>query len=84
MKKVIKIIIILLLIVALIIGGIFIFKKFMNKPDDSKEPMVVEIKKLDEIKGFSYFLYDNSTDLYKRGCVRNIPLVSVIYLFVMC
>ncbi len=66
MKKVIKIIIILLLIVALIIGGIFIFKKFMNKPDDSKEPMVVEIKKLDEIKGFSYYLYDNSTELYKE------------------
>ena len=66
MKKVIKIIIILLLIVALVIGGIFIFKKFMNKPDDSKDPVVVEIKKLDEIKGFSYYLYDNSTDLYKE------------------
>ena len=66
MKKVIKIIIILLLIVALVIGGIFIFKKFMNKPDDSKDPVVVEIKKLDEIEGFSYYLYDNSTDLYKE------------------
>lgn len=66
MKKVIKVIIIILLIVALVIGGIFVLKKFLNKPDDSKDPMVVEIKKLDEIKGFSYYLYDNSTDLYKE------------------
>ena len=66
MKKVIKVIIIILLIVALVISGIFVLKKFLNKPDDSKDPMVVEIKKLDEIKGFSYYLYDNSTDLYKE------------------
>lgn len=66
MKKVFKIIIIVLLIAAFVVAGIFIFKKFINKPDDSKAPVVVEIKKLDEIKGFSYYLYDNSTELYKE------------------
>lgn len=67
MKKFIKILIIIILIVLLVIGGIFILKKFMsNKSDDGKKPVVVEVKKLDEIKGFSYSLYDNSTELYKE------------------
>ncbi|MBQ7104237.1 MAG: hypothetical protein IJN90_00080 [Bacilli bacterium] len=66
MKKVLKILLVILILIALLIGGFFLVKKvFSNKPDE-KEPVVVELKKLDEIKGYDYLLYDNSTELYKE------------------
>lgn len=66
MKKVLKCILIIVLIIVLIVGGIFIYKKLSSGTTSGKDPVVVEVKKLDEIKGFDYSLYDNSTDLYKE------------------
>lgn len=68
MKNVIKRIFIILILVGLIIGGLFIYKEFFMKDDDGgskRKPIVEEAKELDTIEGFSYILYDNSTELYK-------------------
>lgn len=66
MKKVLKILLIIIIIIGLGSGGIFIYKKIVDSDDNGKKPVTVEIKKLDEIKGFSYSLYDNSSELYKE------------------
>lgn len=68
MKNALKRIFIILILVGLIIGGLFIYKEFFKKDDndkDKKKPIVEEVKELDNIKDFSYILYDNSTELYK-------------------
>lgn len=68
MKKAFKRIFIILILVGIIIGGLFVYKTFFMKEESTpkkKEPVVEEAKELDNIKDFSYILYDNSTELYK-------------------
>jgi len=65
MKKKFKILLIIIILIVLLIGGMFVFKRFFSKDNNKKENKVVELKKLDSIDGYSYVLYDNSTELYK-------------------
>lgn len=65
MKKILKYILIIIILVLLVVGGLFVYKKFFNSNETDNKPVVEEAKKLDSIEGFSYVLYDNSTELYK-------------------
>jgi len=65
MKKFLKILVIILVIVVLVVGGIFVYKKFIDNQHNSEKP-VESAKKLDTVKNFDYVLYDNSTELYKE------------------
>lgn len=66
MKKILKLLLIVLILVALLVGGILLVKNVFKSEPNGKDPVTVELKKLDEIKGYDYLLYDNCTELYKE------------------
>ncbi len=60
--KVFKRILIILVLVLVVVGGVFVYKKM--KPERAVKP-AAETKRLDNIKGYDYVLYDNSNKLYR-------------------